>query len=341
MRGPRAAMVALFGMIAVLVAPGSALAGSGAVKLALTPVGSAGLYFDLSMRPGETVSLAVELSNAGDAAMAARTYAADVYTIINGGFGARLRADVQTGTTKWLDYPTVVLQLPAGQGIQREFTVAVPTDVGPGEYVTSLVLENDQPISGDGSVSLDQIVRTAIAVVVTVPGTRSPGLAIGEATHEVVAGKSVVSIALENTGNVRLKPLVTFALLDATGALVSQASVQMDTFYAHTKTLVEVPLAALLSPGAYSVRLSIEDPAQGVRVDPAEIVLVVDAAAEPSASGPVGSGPPGATQSAGEDQVSLAGLGLVLVLGLVLGGILVGLMIFIVQRRRRPRIGRE
>jgi hypothetical protein len=174
-----------------------------------------------------------------------------------------------------------------------------------------------------------------------VPGTRSPGLAIGEATHEVVAGKSVVSIALENTGNVRLKPLVTFALLDATGALVSQASVQMDTFYAHTKTLVEVPLAALLSPGAYSVRLSIEDPAQGVRVDPAEIVLVVDAAAEPSASWPVGSGPPGATQSAGEDQVSLAGLGLVLVLGLVLGGILVGLMIFIVQRRRRPRIGRE
>jgi hypothetical protein len=337
LRGPRGAMVALVGLLAVLVAPGAALAGSGEVKLALTPVGSAGLYFDLTMRPGETRSLAVELSNAGDAAIEARTYAADVYTIINGGFGARLRDDAQTGTTMWLDYPTDVLQLPAGKGIQQTFTVAVPADAGPGEYVTSLVLENDQPISGGGNVALNQIIRTAIAVVVTVPGQRSPGLTIGGATQQVVAGKSVVSIAVENTGNVRLKPVVTFALLDATGAQVSQASVQMDTFYAHTKTFVEVPLAALLLPDAYTVRLTLDDAAQGVRADSAAIALVVDAAAAPAAGGAVGSGLTGARQGAGEGQVSLAVLGLVLVVGLVLGGALIGLIILIVRRHRRTR----
>ena len=151
-------MIALVGLLGVLLSPSVALAEGDVVKLALTPIGSPGLYFDLTMRPGETQSLAVRLSNAGTAAIAARTYAADVYTIINGGFGGLLRDDARTGTTKWLDYPTVVLQLPAGQGIQRKFTVAVPPDAGPGEYITSLVLENDEPISGDGSVSLDQIV---------------------------------------------------------------------------------------------------------------------------------------------------------------------------------------
>ena len=337
---PRGAMIALVGLLAVLLAPSVALAEGDVVKLALTPIGSPGLYFDLTMRPGETQSLAVRLSNAGTAAIAARTYAADVYTIINGGFGGLLRDDARTGTTKWLDYPTVVLQLPAGQGIQRKFTVAVPTDAGPGEYITSLVLENDEPISGDGSVSLDQIVRTAIAVVVTVPGKRSPGLAIGVATHEVVAGRSVVSIAVENTGNVRLKPVVTFALLDATGAQVSQASVQMDTFYAHTKTFVEVSLAALLLPGAYAVRLSLDDLAQGVRADSAAISLIVDANAEAPTGGAVGTSPAGVRQNRGEGQVSLAGLGLALVVGLVLGGALAGLMILVVWRHSRPRTRR-
>jgi hypothetical protein len=337
LRGPTGAMIALIGMLAMFVAPGAALAGSGGVKLALTPVGSSGLYFDITMRPGETRSLEVELSNAGDAAIAARTYAADVYTIINGGFGGRLRDDAQTGTTKWLDYPTHVLELPAGKVVEQTFTVAVPADAGPGEYITSLVLENDQPISGSGNVALNQIFRTAIAVVVTVPGQRSPGLAIGGATHAVVAGKSVVTIAVENSGNIRLKPAVTFALFDATGAHVSQASFQMDTFYAHTETFVEVPLATLLLRGAYTVRLTLDDAAQGVRADSAAIALVVDAVTEAAPGEAAGSGLAGVRQGAGEGQVSLAVLGLVLAAGFVLGGVAIGSIILAVRRHRRTR----
>ncbi len=204
------------------------------------------------MAPGETRSLEIDIGNAGTAELAARTYAADVYTIINGGFGARLRDDPQTDTTRWLSYPTQVLRLAAGAGVRRTFAVAVPTDAAPGEYITSLVLENDQPIRGSGAVGLDQVVRQAVAVVVTVPGPRSPGLAIGRASHKVVAGRSVVSIGVENTGNVRLKPLVTFALVDTTGTEISHSTMRMDTFYAHTQTSVEMQLAELLPPGTYT-----------------------------------------------------------------------------------------
>ena len=62
------------------------------IKLALLPVGQAGSYFDLTMRPGETRSLrGRHRPTTATSALAARTYAADVYTIINGGFGGRLR----------------------------------------------------------------------------------------------------------------------------------------------------------------------------------------------------------------------------------------------------------
>jgi hypothetical protein len=336
-RGSRLAMVAVVGMLVAFVLPSVALAQDGQANLALRVVGQSGSYFDLTMRAGETRKLDVEIANAGDAAIATRTYASDVYTIINGGFGARLRDEPQTGMTDWLDYPTEVLQLPAGKGVHRTFAVAVPLDAGPGEYISCLVLENDQPTPGSGAVALNQVIRQAVAVVVTVPGQRSPALAIGEATHKVVAGRSVVAVAVENTGNVRLKPLVSFTLIDAAGAQVSQASVQMDSFYARTKTYVEVPIAALLLPGTYTVRLTLDDVAQGVRADATAIALVVETPAAAAAGESAGAGLTEVIQAPGQVQVPLAVLGLVLGVGLVLGGLAIGLLMLVLRHRRRTK----
>jgi hypothetical protein len=328
-------MVALFCMLGALVAPGPVLASDGQVKLALRPIGQAGSFFDLTMRPGESLSLEVEIANTGDAELAARTYASDVYTIINGGFGGRLRDEAQSGMTEWLDYATDVLQLPAGGAVRRRFALAVPVNAGPGEYITSLVLENDQPIQGGGGVALKQVVRQAVGVVVTVPGQRSPGLAIGEASHKIVAGKSIVSVAVQNTGNVRLKPLVGFTLLDAAGLQVSHASVQMDTFYAHTDTFIEVPLAALLLPGMYTVQLTLDDSVQSAEAEDGAIVLIIEAPPEPPPGSSAGPGLTGVTQAIGEGQISVPVWGVVLVAGLLLGGFVIALFVVALRRRRR------
>jgi hypothetical protein len=333
--GLRPATVALFLVLAALAAPGAALGQGDEVKLALRPVGQAGPYFDLTMRPGETRSLDVEISNAGQSAISARTYASDVYTIINGGFGGRLHDEAQTGTTRWLDYSTDVLELQAGEGIARPFSVAVPADAAPGEYVTSLVLENDRPVGSGGSVVFNQIVRQAVAVVVTVPGQRSPALVIGNSTHKVVAGMSIVAVAVANTGNVRLKPVVGFTLFDAAGARVSQASVQMDTFYARTDTFVEVPLAVLLNPGTYTVRLSLDDAAQGAETSRGAIPLVVTGAESDSSAVPAVAT---VNKVTGDGQMSLPVWGVVLVAGLLLGGLAMGFIVAMLRRRRQSRI---
>jgi hypothetical protein len=331
----RPATAALFLVFAALAAPGAALGQGDEVKLALRPVGQAGPYFDLTMRPGETRSLDVEISNAGQSAISARTYASDVYTIINGGFGGRLHDEAQTGTTRWLNYSTDVLELQAGEGVPRPFSVAVPADAGPGEYVTSLVLENDRPVGSGGSIAFNQIVRQAVAVVVTVPGGRSPALRIGGATHKVVAGLSIVAVAVANTGNVRLKPVVAFRLFDAAGVQVSQASIRMDTFYARTDTFVEVPLAVLLNPGTYTVRLSLDDAAQGAETSRGAIPLVVTGAESDSSAVPAVAT---VNKVTGDGQMSLPVWGVVLVAGLLLGGLAMGFIVAMLRRRRQSRI---
>jgi hypothetical protein len=335
-----AAMIGLFLLLIAFAAPGASLARGDEIRLALRPVGQVAPWFDLTMKPGERRTFDVDISNVGDATISACTYAADVYTIINGGFGGRLRGQAQSGTTRWLDYPTDVLGLAAGRSLRRSFAVMVPADAAPGEYITSLVLENDQPIRTGGSVAVDQIVRQAVAVVVTIPGARSPGLVIGAATHSFVGGTSIVSVAVENTGNIRLKPVVAFALFDAAGAEVSRASVQMETFYARTSTHVEVPLAAPLPPGTYTVRFSLDDVTQGAAAARAAIPLLVaapalasagtvpDAVAAPTLAGKV------PDEIAASVPVPLL-VGGVVSAGIVIG--LVGLVVLVLARRRRAR----
>lgn len=325
---------ALLSALVAFVAPVSTLAADRQIKLALSPIDQPGSYFDLTMRPGETRHLEVRIGNDGADALAARTYAADVFTIVNGGFGARLRDEPTTGATQWLDYTTRVIDLAAGQNVHRSLTVAVPSNVGPGEYISSIVLENDQPIRGaPGAVALDQIVRQATAVVITVPGDRAPAIAIGGATHKVVAGKSTIAVAVQNTGNVRLTPLGDFTLFDASGAEVSRATIPMDTFYADSATLVEVPLAALLLPGRYTIRLTLDDAVQGVTATEPAIVLIVDAPEAANAGEGLVPGLAEVKQGSGDTPFAL----IPLVAALLAGIVIVAGIGRTVLLRRRPR----
>ena len=329
--GGRSAPIALLSLfILALAGPITASAADGGLKLVLAPVGQPGPFFELTMRPGDSVRLEVDLANDGDTEVSARTYAADVYTITNGGYGGRLRDAPQTGTTTWLAYPTTVLALGVGEHATRELTVTVPLDAGPGEYLSSLVLENDAPVRMHGNIGFDQVVRQAIAVVITVPGVREPRLTIGAARHDIVAGKSIVSVAVQNEGNTRLRPIVDFTLRDATGAQVSQTTFGMDTFYARTDTLVAVPLAALLLPGRYTVDLGLTDAPQAVDVA-AALDLVV---AEPSPAAREGIAGPALTGVVQGPAGQSKGLGLGAALVLLVVGIGAA---FVVRRRLHPR----
>jgi hypothetical protein len=88
--------------IAALAGPLTAAAaddGKQPVNLSLKPVDQPGSYFSLTIDPGQSRQLKVELGNHGAEAIAARTYAADAYSLIGGGFGAKDRDSTPTGTT--------------------------------------------------------------------------------------------------------------------------------------------------------------------------------------------------------------------------------------------------
>ena len=258
-----------------LLLGGVAHAADQPVQLSIDPVGQPGHYFDVTIKPGERLDLAVALGNHGPRVITVRTYAANVYTIINGGFGAALRETAATGATSWLSYPTSVFDLPAGRSQTRAFSVSVPAGTAPGQYIASVILENDQPVKGSGPIALNQIVRQAVAVAVRVPGPLQPALSIGGASDKTAAGKTVIDIGVANTGNAHLKPAGELQVRDRNNVVVSQAPISMDSLYAHTDTKVQITLAKRLLPGPYTVSLTLKDPTYGTTATADKLPLTV------------------------------------------------------------------
>ena len=320
--------------LAGTVVPAHAQAAEQPVKLSAKVIGQPGQYFDLTLEPGQTRQLQIALGNHGKTTIAARTYAADVYTIINGGFGAALRDHTSTaGTTTWLDYPNQLLTLEPDRASVQPLSVTVPPGTPPGEYIASVILENDAPVKGSGSVALDQVVRQAVAVAIQVPGPLLPGLAIGAASHTIVAERSVVAVDVSNTGNRRLTPAAAITVRDRDRTVVSSATVPMDSFYAGTTTKVEITLATALNPGDYTVDLKLDDDTRDAHAVANGLPLTVVEVVERAAASPIDVGQQVIdVLQGGSGQQTLWVVGVV---ALVL--VLAGLVAIRLRRTRRHR----
>ena len=307
-----------------------------APRLGLTPVDHEGAYFDLTLEPGTTTQLRVEAANFGTARVEARTYAADVYSIINGGLGADLYGEEPSGTTLWLSFPAQEASLEPGDALMIDFAVAVPPETSPGEYITSIVIENVEPFRGSGSVAIDQVNRSAIAVAIDVPGARRPEMQIGAVGHQVAGAQSVLAFEIDNPGNAHLRPAGDFMLRDGSGREMSAGPVTMDSVYAGTATRLEVPLADLLPTGDYCAELRLADEETGAADEIACTAFSVapTAAPAPDASGGAAPGPAPLWLPSTDvlrQAAPFVGVGLS-------GALLFGLALLALARRRRAAL---
>jgi hypothetical protein len=288
MSAPRSRFrILLWCLVALTVAVGAAPsrtqaqtpAPSAAPKFVLKPVDQAGPYFALTLEAGTDESLAVDLGNAGTEPVAARTYAADVYTLVNGGFGVR-DEDSSTGTTTWLDYPAETLHLPPRQMIERKFTIHAPEGTAPGQYIAALVLQTAEPIAVSGTEMLRQRIVTSIAVFITVPGPLTPKLEIGQASLNQASERNVLQIEVSNPGNVLLKPAGTVTVTNDAGEAVVTAPIQMRSVYADSATTIEIPIPATVAPGKYAVSVTLADEETGVEASASDLSLDLSASAD-------------------------------------------------------------
>jgi hypothetical protein len=239
-------------------------------------------FFSLEMEAGTSRETTVLIGAEGDVVVPAKTYAADAYSLINGGFGVRELGEPVNEPTTWLDYESSDLELQPGQQIERTFTVSVPAGTPPGQYITGLIVQTAEPIAVGSSTMLQQTLRKALAVLITVPGPVTPEFSIGEASLRQSDVANSLLVDVTNSGNILLKPTGELVLTDAEGTELVTAPIAMGSVYAGDLTQIEVPIPTLLAPATYLIAITLTDEATGATASNPELALDVSAMSDAS-----------------------------------------------------------
>lgn len=326
-----------------LVAPTAAQAAAKAPVFGLRAVGSPKLgYFVYSLAPGAVRHGAVIVSNVGTGGGTVKLYSSDGTTGPTTGTVYQT-SQKPTSTGAWVSLGRSSLTLPPGGHRTVPFTVRVPANAKPGQWVAGIVAETSQKVARQkpGSKAHVQIrIRnlTIIAVQVNVPGKRVSAFTIGRVTTGGSRGFQKVFVQVANVGNVLVKPHGQVTIYGKAGNVVQSLPFTMDTFLPGTRIDYPVLLKKALRPGSYSAAVKLVVPrvagvsAKTVTARPSFSVSNTDVEQVFSSSQPTQAAPGGAVASSSRGFPTWAyaaiAAGAVVALGL--------LLLWLLGRPRRP-----
>jgi hypothetical protein len=240
--------------------------------------------FEPTIEAGTSTELTVLIGNNGDAAQALRTYAVNLFTGIGGGMTADVYGAEPNPVTAWVDYPEDNVTLQPGEGVERTFTVHIPEDTPPGEYIAGLAGEHADAIDVENSENFNQRLRYVVPIFITVPGEMETDFYFGDVSLRVLPDLFVIDIPVINSGDMHVQPEGTVTLRNDAGQLIATIPVSMMPVFAREETVLSVGISGGLPTGAYQVEIDFTDPDSGAsaRVDNARIVAEVEATPEPT-----------------------------------------------------------
>jgi hypothetical protein len=218
-------------------------------------------YFVYRLQQGTSRSGAIIVSNTGTRTGAVKLYAADAATgATTGAVYLAGRRPVRAGT--WVRLARRRATLAPGRYLRVPFTVRVPRDAKPGQWVAGLVAETARIERGPSTHQKARVrirIRnlTIVAVQVDVPGRPRPAFAIGAAHVGGRRGFEQLFLRVANTGNMLRKPRGRVVVAHSPGAPVETLPFKMDTFVPSTSIPFPLLLKKALSPGHYVARVTL------------------------------------------------------------------------------------
>jgi hypothetical protein len=221
-------------------------------------------YFVYSVSPGSVQHGAVFISNSGKAAGTVKIFASDATTgRTTGTVYLTDRKPRRAGS--WISLASTSLTLKPGEFRKVGFTVRVPANAKPGQWVGGVVAETSRRVTGPKSKQKANVqikIRdlTIVAVQVNVPGPPVIAFTIGSVKTGGQRGFQEVVTHMENSGNVMVRPTGTVTVLNRSGTKLQVLTFKMDTFLPQTSIDYPLLLKKALPPGDYSANVQLSIP---------------------------------------------------------------------------------
>ncbi|MBS2036014.1 hypothetical protein JST97_13580 [bacterium] len=193
------------------------------------------MSYKLVMEPGQVHQDRIKVGNQNDFPLDFRVYNTHSETGPNGQISSPLFGEPVKEAGQWLTLEKNALTLDGGGQDELGFSVTVPKDTKPGEYIAFIMVEptpesvdrqsppQSQAGEREASFRLRINSRFALAVVVRVPGQLDNAIRLGELSKTVTDdGQLVLRVGLENLGNTYFKPNGRWSLRGPDGQILRQ-----------------------------------------------------------------------------------------------------------------------
>ncbi|MHB8490141.1 MAG: hypothetical protein ACYDCS_12730 [Candidatus Dormibacteria bacterium] len=200
-----------------------------------------GGHFNYALIAGGHISDGVVVENFTDHSIDFSIYGADLRSASGGGLAPAQPNDIMHEAGAWIVISKPRVTIPAHGQLTDNFTLTVPTTASPGEHLGAVVTSANVGTTPQGSVIE---ARTALIVVVTVPGSDHPSATLSPLRGSTaVPGQFSFAITLSNTGNLLLTYTGSVAVYDGHGRRV--ARLPLAPADAYVVPTGHVPLAAI------------------------------------------------------------------------------------------------
>ncbi|MFD9001438.1 WxL protein peptidoglycan domain-containing protein [Streptomyces sp. NPDC059582] len=281
----RTVVLALSAALAfVTVSTGPARAADGdvtwTVRTAANGFGDDRSSFNYGVNPGGEVEDAMVVANHGTAPLRLAVYAADGFTTQKGQLDLLTQDKKSRGIGTWVHATHDSVLIAPGKSVAVPFTVTVPRNATPGDYVGGILTSLKQSDDVEG-IAVDR--RLGIRIKLRVSGALRPTLAVEDLSvgydgtaNPLAQGDATVTYTLHNTGNAVLSGAQKVTLTGPFGTLSVDAG--------------RVAAPPELLPGEqWKVTVPIHDVTPAVRLTATATVtpLITDAAGSTTALAPV------------------------------------------------------
>lgn len=163
--------------------------------------------FSYELDPGQSLEDSFEITNYGTVPLQLSVYGADGSTSANGALELLPASEASTHIGAWIDVSEPTISLDSGEQTEVDFTLNIPENVAPGDYVGGMISSYMDTSSGS-TVAVDQRLATMLAVRVGGEGNLS--LKLGDTSASAPIGwnpfapvTAELSTQLSNEGTLR------------------------------------------------------------------------------------------------------------------------------------------
>jgi hypothetical protein len=171
-------------------------------------------YFRYTLEPGESLEDALLALNGTGEDMFLNVSVEAGHTALTGGLTFEGEPG---GASEWITLPNEgIIEIPSEMQLRMPFSLTVPEDTLPGEYVAGFLAApvEEAEAEGSGAVRVKVISRMGLTMVIHVPGESYREVVVNSIDDEVVLGEWKITLNMSNLGNVHFKGTGHLSLVD-------------------------------------------------------------------------------------------------------------------------------